>query len=233
MRKFFVTDIHGDEKGLKLLLKQAGVDLNVDQLVIGGDMINRGNNSGGVVKLIRQLAEQFPERVHALMGNHEEMMGDYLKHGDRLWLSHGGQETLESFDAHWADETIRRGHMEWAYSLPVYFEDDEFVYTHAGLDTRQPLEQQNRDILWMNECDFYQVPRSELLAFTGGKPVIHGHTPVERICYDGARMNCDMGSNTYSIPGERALGIVNLSEMTYLVYKQASKKLEQRRISRY
>ncbi|MNI87001.1 hypothetical protein D3C73_1441490 [compost metagenome] len=85
----------------------------------------------------------------------------------------------------------------------------------------------------MTEYDFYQMPRAELLALTGGKPIIHGHTPVERIYYDGARMNCDMGSNTYSIPGERALGIVNLTEMTYLVYKQASKKLEQRRISRY
>lgn len=233
MRKFFVTDIHGDEKGLKLLLKQAGVDLNVDQLVIGGDMINRGDNSGGVVKLIRHLAEQYPERVHALMGNHEEMMGDYIERGDKLWLSHGGQETLKSFAANWADETIRREHMEWAYSLPLYFEDAEYVYTHAGLDPRQSLEQQSREILWMTEYDFYQVPRTELLALTGGKPVIHGHTPVERIYYDGARMNCDMGSGTYSIPGERALGIVNLTEMTYLVYKQASKKLEQRRISRY
>ena len=233
MRRFFVTDIHGDEKGLSLLLKQAEVDLNVDQLVIGGDMINRGKNSGGVVKLIKRLAEQYPGRVHALAGNHEEMMGDYINRGDRLWLNHGGQETLKSFAANWADETIQREHMEWAYSLPLYFEDEEYVYTHAGLDPGQPLKQQSREILWMTEFDFYQVPRAELLALTKGKPVIHGHTPVERIYYDGARMNCDMGSNTYSIPGERCLGLVNLTEMTYLVYKQESQKLEQRRISQY
>jgi serine/threonine protein phosphatase 1 len=233
MRKFFVTDIHGDELGLKLLLKQAKVDLHVDQLVIGGDMINRGKNSGGVVKLIKRLAEQFPGTVHALAGNHEEMMGDYMKRGDKLWLSHGGQETLNSLAAHWADETIRREHMEWAYSLLLYFEDEEYVYTHAGLNPGQPLAGQSREILWMTEFDFYQVPRAELLALTGGKPVIHGHTPVERIYYDGARMNCDMGSGTYSLPGERGLGLVNLTEMTYLVYKQADKKLEQRRISRY
>jgi serine/threonine protein phosphatase 1 len=61
----------------------------------------------------------------------------------------------------------------------------------------------------------------------------NGHTPVERIYYDGMRMNCDLGSNTYSVISERALGIVNLTEMTYLVYKQAGKTLEKRRIGRY
>lgn len=42
MRKFFITDIHGDQKGLELLLRQSGLDWGKDQLVIGGDMINRG-----------------------------------------------------------------------------------------------------------------------------------------------------------------------------------------------
>lgn len=46
-------------------------------------------------------------------------------------------------------------------------------------------------------------------------------------------MNCDLGSNTYSVLDERSLGLVNLTEMTYLVYKQTGKKLEERRIGRY
>ncbi len=232
MRKFFMTDIHGDLKGLKLLLKKAEVQLGRDQLVFGGDMINRGADSAGVIKLIRHLMEQYPDKVHAVIGNHEEMMADYLVQGDKLWLSHGGRETLKSFVARFPDEGVRQEHMMWACSLPLYYEDGEYVYTHAGLNPGQPLEQQDRDILWMNEHDFYHQPRAELLALTGGKPVIHGHTPVERIYWDGARMNCDLGSNTYSVPDERALGLINLTEMTYLVYKQAGKKLEERRVGR-
>ncbi|UQZ33368.1 serine/threonine protein phosphatase [Paenibacillus sp. PK3_47] len=233
IRKFFVTDIHGDKQGLKLLIKKAGVNFGLDQLVFGGDMINRGKDSAGVVKLVKRLIEQNLDTVHAVMGNHEEMMADYLLRGDKLWLQHGGRETLKSFDTVFADEAIRKEHMEWAYTLPLLYEDDEYVYTHAGLDPRNPLEQQDRDILWMNEYDFYQYPREVLLGLTRGKAVIHGHTPVERIYYDGVRMNCDMGSNTYSIISERGLGIVNLTEMTYLVYKQSEKKLEQRVIGRY
>lgn len=233
MRKFFMTDIHGDLKGLKQLLKKAEVAPGRDQLVFGGDMINRGKHSAGVVKLVKQLTEQYPDHVHAVIGNHEEMMGDYLVQGDKLWLSHGGRETLKSFAAEFPDEGVRQKYMVWACSLPLYYEDDEYVYTHAGLNPGQPLDQQNRDILWMNEHDFYHQPRAELLALTGGKPVIHGHTPVERIYSDGARMNCDLGSNTYSVLDERALGLVNLTEMTYLVYKQAKQTLEERRIGRY
>jgi len=80
---------------------------------------------------------------------------------------------------------------------------------------------------------FYSIPREVLLTFTKGKPVIHGHTPVERIYFDGARMNCDMGSNTYCVEEERGLGLVNLSDMVYFVYKQGQKKVEKRNILRF
>lgn len=232
MRKFFITDIHGDLKGLELLLRQSGLDWEQDQLVIGGDMINRGKDSAGVLGYLKQLTERHPGRIHALIGNHEEMMGDYIVNGDKLWLSHGGRETLAGLKQAYPDPDERQELMEWAYSLPMYFEDDEYVYTHAGLYTEQPLEEQSRDILWMTEYEFYRQPHEALLALTNGRPVIHGHTPVERIYGDGARMNCDLGSNTYPILEERSLGLVNLTEMTCHVYRQADQRLEIRRIGR-
>ncbi|GGJ05324.1 hypothetical protein GCM10008022_12960 [Paenibacillus hunanensis] len=65
---------------------------------------------------------------------------------------------------------------------------------------------------------------------TKSKPVVNGHTPVERIYYDRIRLNCDLGSNTYAIEEERGLGLVNLTEMTYLVYRQSQKTVEKREI---
>ncbi|MEK4513982.1 metallophosphoesterase [Paenibacillus sp. FSL H8-0122] len=232
MRKFFITDIHGDKTGLELLLRQSGMNWAQDQLVIGGDMINRGKDSAGVLVYLKQLTERHPGQVHALIGNHEEMMGDYIKSGDKLWLSHGGRETLASLKQAYPDPEQRQELMEWAYSLPLYFEDDEYVYTHAGLYTEQPLEEQSREILWMTEYEFYRQPREALLALTNGRPVIHGHTPVERIYGDGVRMNCDLGSNTYPILEERSLGLVNLTEKTCHVYRQADQRLVTRRIGR-
>lgn len=58
-----------------MLLKYTEVDLAEDKLVIGGDMINRGKESGKVIKSIRLLCEQYSYNVYAVIGNHEEMMG--------------------------------------------------------------------------------------------------------------------------------------------------------------
>lgn len=231
--KYFMTDIHGDLKGLKLLLKHVGIDLTKDQLVFGGDMINRGKDSGGVVKEIRRLVEQYPDNVHAVIGNHEEMMSWYYERGDRTWLSHGGNETIQSFNKTFPDEASRQVHIDWAVSLPLYYEDDEFVYTHAGLNPYEPLDRQSRDILWMEELDFCSIPKDLLFTLTSNKPIIHGHTPVERIYFDGVRLNADMGSNTYSVIEERGLGIVNLTEMVYWVYKPSQKKIEKRKVTCY
>ena len=229
--KYFITDIHGDYKGMELLLKHAGVDFSKDQLVFGGDLIDRGSQSGNVIKRVKALMNTYPQNVFAVIGNHEEMMRDYYQNGDKLWLHHGGRETIADFNKTFRDME-REQHIEWASNLPLVFEDDEFVYTHAGLNPFEPLDKQSREILWMSELDFYRYSKDVILSLTKGKPIVHGHTPVERIYFDGARMNCDLGSNTYTILEERGLALVNLSKMIYYVYKPFSKKIEKREIAR-
>lgn len=115
----------------------------------------------------------------------------------------------------------------------MVYEDEEFIYTHAGLNPYVPLDKQSREILWMPESDFYSISKEKLFVLTRNKPVIHGHTPVERIYFDGGRLNCDLGSHTYFIEEERGLALVDLSRMTYFVYKQFTGKVEKREISRF
>ncbi|GIP52938.1 metallophosphoesterase family protein [Paenibacillus vini] len=230
MKRYFMTDIHGDARGMKALLDHVGIDFSVDQIVFGGDMINRGKDSAEVVKFVKNLVDTFPNNVHAVVGNHEEMLSDYYRSGDKTWLHHGGSEALKNFNKTFTDDADRQSHLEWATSLPLLFEDEAFVYTHAGLNPHEPLNKQSREILWMSESVLYSIPGTSLLALTQNKPIIHGHTPVEYIYFDGVRLNCDLGSNTYSIEEERGLGLVNLTEMTYFIYKQAQKKIEKRKV---
>lgn len=86
--------------------------------------------------------------------------------------------------------------------------------------------------MWMDEAEFYSIPKASLLRHTGGRPVIHGHTPVERIYCDGARLNADLGSNTYAIAEERGLALVELEQMVYYAYKPFTGKIEKRSILR-
>ncbi|KEQ21574.1 metallophosphoesterase [Paenibacillus tyrfis] len=228
--KYFMTDIHGDARGMKLLLEHAKIDFSRDQIVFGGDMIDRGKESAEVIRFIKSLVDTYSNNVHALIGNHEEMMADYYRYDDKTWIHNGGCETIDSFNYSFVDESNRLAYIEWAYSLPMIFEDDQYVYTHAGLNLHEPLNMQSRDILWMAESDFYSIPRDSLLALTNNKPIVHGHTPVEIIYFDEVRLNCDMGSNTNSVEGESGLGLVNLTEMCVYVYMQGQKKIEKRKI---
>ncbi|GFN33368.1 metallophosphoesterase family protein [Paenibacillus xylaniclasticus] len=230
--KYFITDIHGEFNGMDLLLQEACIDFSKDQLVFGGDYINRGKSSGQVIRRVKELVEAYPNNVFALMGNHEEMMRDYYRSGDRLWMSHGGRETLKDLTRTFSQAEMDQ-HIEWVINLPMVHQDDEFVYTHAGLNPWEPLEEQCRDILWMSESDFYGIAKESLFHLTQNKPVVHGHTPVERIYYDGVRLNADLGCNTYFIEEERGLALIDLSRMIYMVYKQSSGKIEKREITRF
>ncbi|TKJ86065.1 serine/threonine protein phosphatase [Paenibacillus sp. CFBP13512] len=230
--KFFISDIHGEIDGLEMLLGHAEIDFTKDQLILGGDYINRGKDSGKVIRRVRELTEAYPNNVIALIGNHEEMMWEYFRKGDTLWHSHGGRETLKDFENSFSESEMEE-YIEWVRNLPLVYKDDMFVYTHAGLNPFEPIEKQSREILWMSEFDFYSISKDSLFNLTKSKPVVHGHTPVERIYYDGTRLNCDLGSNTYVIEEERGLGLVNLTEMTYLVYRQSQKKVEKREIIRF
>lgn len=228
--KYFITDIHGDWVGLERLLEHASPDWQRDQLVFGGDFIDRGRSSGKVLKRVMALMDQHPENVFAVVGNHEEMMLDYFRHGDRLWMSHGGREALVDLKAEFGkqfDDMLR-----WVDALPLVHQCEAFVYTHAGLEADVPLEEQSRDILWIGESEFYQVSRESILSLTNGRPVVHGHTPVERIYFDGARLNGDLGSNTYFIEEERSLGLINLSKMEYTARRQSDARLRTVKVSR-
>lgn len=229
--KYFITDIHGEYKGMELLLKYAQVDFSRDQLVVGGDMINRGRESAKVVRKIKELAEAHSHHVHVLGGNHEEMVRHYYLNGNKLWFSHGGCETLRDFERTFSKMEMEE-HVEWICNLPLVYEDEEYVYTHAGLNPTEPLDEQSRDILWMSESDFYSISKESLFTLTQSKPVVHGHTPIERIHFDGVRLNCDLGSNTYSVMEERGLALVNLDLMVYYVYKQSVGKMVERKVIR-
>ena len=166
-----------------------------------------------------------------IIGSWNWLMVWYYQGKSNMWLKHSGKDALKSMKKTFPEEEQLTEHVEWTALLPLVFQDYQFVYTHAGIVPYVPLNEQDREILWMPESDFYSYPKDLILKRTGGKPVIHGHTPCEYICSDGARMNCDFGANTYSIPEERALCLVDLTNNMYYVYKIGSQKILKRKIA--
>lgn len=172
MKRILVcTDIHGHSFPLSLLLDKAGYSPSNDLLVILGDMIDRGPDSAGTIKLCRQLEK---DGAVILMGNHEIMFLMYLagKLREKIYFRNGGDKTIQSYISTYKpdelDEKIQDD-IKWISSLPRMFELKHYLFVHAGFDPSKPLYAQHIDnYLWGVE-DF-------LLKDTGiGKFTIFGH----------------------------------------------------------
>jgi len=84
---YAIGDLHGDVKCAKFWVDSIGVVDSVDNpqkwlddtasLVFMGDYVDKGPYSYQTLRFIQSLTEQFPDRVTALMGNHEmELLKD-------------------------------------------------------------------------------------------------------------------------------------------------------------
>lgn len=133
-----IPDIHGRAdlltRLLSTLVEDGHID-NADKLIFLGDMIDRGADSKGVVKLIQGLHMTKPDRVVVLAGNHEDMCVDAQEDAKKvpLWLMNGGVQTLESYGG-----AMDPFDVEWMKTLPYLHEEPGFFFSHA------PAPRENR-----------------------------------------------------------------------------------------
>ncbi len=192
-RTYAIGDVHGCADLLVALLAAINAQLTradrVCRLVFLGDLVDRGPEIAKTVALVRAL-QRATDAVECLRGNHEQMMIDWLREGDDLWLVNGGVDTVESFARSGGDtDGFLADAVEWMERLPTWRADEARLFVHAGLRPGLPYDRQrDDDRLWIRE-GFLDVD------YDFGKHVIHGHTP----CVDGPdqrrfRTNIDTGA---------------------------------------
>jgi len=190
---FVVGDIHGRLDKLENLMAVIHPDRGKDTLIFLGDYIDRGPDSRGVVDFVLDLQKTYP-RMACLVGNHEEMLLDYIRdQGNReLYFLNGGRATLKSYGLD-PDEPVRendfpQAHMRFFRSLLPYYETVDHVFVHAGLRPGVPLEKQDRaDLLWIRGDFIFG-------SFTFEKTVVFGHTPFRQPFEDSRRIGIDTGA---------------------------------------
>lgn len=245
-RLYAVSDIHGNITAFKeALLKSNLVDnaynwtATDSTLVVCGDMIDRGDDSKGVVDLIIKMRSQAPEfnsKVVALKGNHEVMMLRGLDRSapeaSKSWLMNGGFETLASYAL-----GISRSHYEVAnkilglhgdfyrHLLDFYVEGDT-LFVHAGLDPRKTLNDigssSNIDHLWLRDEFFRGAhPATFLRSNYGVSRVVFGHTSsIELKSYFNDTYLCiDTGSMVLGSAG-RVTIVKLLPDLDYQIMGQ-------------
>jgi serine/threonine protein phosphatase 1 len=204
---FAIGDIHGSFDRLQDLMQKIPVDFANDTLVFIGDYIDRGPASVEVVEYLLDLKKRVPGIIF-LKGNHEDMLEKYLDGTDRFtYLLNGGQTTLDSYLSK-TDRSdsfpIPTDHMEFFKSLRLYYETEAYIFVHAGLRPKVPLaSQEAEDLLWIRDKFIYSK-------YNFGKPVVFGHTPLEKPLVEPNKIGIDTGA-VYS----NALTCVQLPDMLF------------------
>lgn len=190
---YAIGDIHGCADLLAKLLKKINPLTPDDTLIFIGDYIDRGTNSKGVIDIILQLRAEH-DRVITLMGNHELMLLDAIRgYGKIEYLSMGGAATLKSYGI--PPESINDlsallppSHFAFLQNLLPYWEDEEYIYVHAGLQPGVHLTQQSPEWLYWSRDAFINS------TYDFGKKVIYGHTPHDKPQINANKIGIDTGA---------------------------------------
>jgi serine/threonine protein phosphatase 1 len=182
MAKYVIGDIHGSISKLLKLLDFLLPKLSPNDIIIFlGDYIDRGEDSFGVVETIIKLQE-LHKNVYTLMGNHEDMLRLFIADpfSNRAWyMANGGGETINSYKKRGYNIELGEmpeSHQNFYNNLLPYYEDDEIIAVHGGLDPHieRIKDQKIEEMLWIREKFIFHPKRYK-------KKVFFGHTPTIRI----------------------------------------------------
>jgi serine/threonine protein phosphatase 1 len=168
-KKFVIPDLHGCINTLRLVIENVLVPDKNDELYFLGDFINKGPDSKAVVDYVMSL-EKGGWNVHAVRGNHEQMLLDALEDKNTLpfFLAKGGYETIRSFNVDKISE-IPDHYIEFINELEYYIELDNYYIVHAGFNFNPEDPFEDLDAM-MTIRDFRVDPEK-----IGYKTIIHGH----------------------------------------------------------
>ncbi len=148
-----VGDIHGCYTQVKELLSICQNQYPAHKLIFLGDYIDRGHEAEKIIKHIRNMDAIF------LMGNHEDMLIKSMRA-----VSDSKKKKLLT------EKKISWDSYEWiALKLKLFFETENYFFSHAGLNPEKSLKQQTkRDYLWTVYDGSYTKVTDKI--------VVHGHT---------------------------------------------------------
>jgi serine/threonine protein phosphatase 1 len=183
------------------------------EIVYLGDYIDRGPDSRGVIELLIGRAGRGDGIGKTfLLGNHEHGMLEFMRdpYSDlgSIWLDWGGRETLESYGftlppvvlpteredlGQGLARALPPSHRAFLEGLSTQAMLGDYLFAHAGVDPRKPLDQQAlSDLTFIREpfLSWHLDPLYKPLP----RKVVHGHTIAEEPQNLPHRVGVDTGA---------------------------------------
>ena len=210
-RIYAIGDIHGRADLLERLLFTIEDDAKKchstckNTIIYLGDYIDRGPKS---IEVINVVISGQPEGFSAicLMGNHEQMMLQFLKGNDPLgnWLRVGGAQTALSYGVKgrtgsgWKEKAnqikedlknaLPDAHFAFLENLGKSCRFGDFLFAHAGISLNRPLsDQSSSDLMWGNEEFLNCEEHTDCI-------VVHGHSAQKEVQIRLSRIGLDSGA---------------------------------------
>ena len=203
MRTFIIGDIHGCYKELNqlytYLVEKVGFLPKEDKIIFLGDYVDRGPDCKSVIDLCLQIKKTCAHTVF-LKGNHEDMLLAFLdlggQYGDAYMMNGGGKffasykgpdgklpldyDIKSGMSKYNILQALPKEHLDFLLNLELIHIQDKYIAVHAGIDPDMTLAQQTPNVLlWIRDYFYSQIVVKPI-----GKLIIHGHTPVEKVCFD-------------------------------------------------
>lgn len=190
-RIYAIGDIHGCRTELEHLLKKLQLQPD-DQIILLGDLINRGPDPSGVLRVAQSLAN-----CRCLVGNHELRLLNYRRDSNPSWLKTYDWDTVHQLsDADW--------NFMSTFETTIHLPHIDTVCVHGGfvpwLDwTVQPLEHvseiQNVDTKTLEFGKRSNLPKGICWqdVWKGPPFVVCGHTPRKDVYRTQATLCLDTG----------------------------------------
>jgi serine/threonine protein phosphatase 1 len=227
-RDFVVGDLHGHRALLERELARRGFNTSTDRVFSVGDLIDRGPESLATLEL---LAEPW---FHAVLGNHELMLLNYLgAYKSRLYsrraFAEGGGQWVKAALARQPSALLAAAKRVGALPLALHVQDDcPFNVTHADLypaglrqdwlfaDTTLCIHHADQVVASRaNLADALQRPSMRLPFLQhsvqlspqaqGQLPLTYvGHTPARHITVHNSHVHIDQGVGSLALPHSRS-----------------------------
>lgn len=209
-RVYAIGDVHGRLDLLTKLVARIeahdrGRPTALTTLILVGDLVDRGPDSAGVLRFVRELRDGGPFRVRVIKGNHEEILllaAQGNPRATRALVDIGGEATIRSFGI--SDEEAAEGsYADLATLLKARIPDEDvallessedligigdYAFVHAGIKPGVALADQDvKDLRWIRREFLDSNRRHE-------KIIVHGHTPTPEIEERPNRLGLDTGA---------------------------------------
>ena len=209
---FVIGDVHGEYDLFTSLVKE--YDKACHQLVLIGDLIDRGSRSKECLLLAKDLVEN--NQAVCLKGNHEDIFLRFLKDPEERfdnYILNGGGETIESLLHSGAVLEYSRTEISlmiqsrykelliFLENLPYFYEWENFLCVHAGvnLSLSDWTKTSHRDFLWIRK-EFHEEKNKT------NRKIIFGHTPTRYLYQDMIKTSLWLSDNKIGIDGGAVYG---------------------------